>query len=700
MLEDTAMRHNSSRRLALAAAAVCILAIIGCARSRVVVVDDAALRAADADPANWITYGRTYSEQRFSRLQQVDEQTVSRLGLAWSFDLGTLRGLESTPLVNDGVLYATSAWSLVYAFDARTGRLLWQYDPHVPKDHSKFVCCDVVNRGVALYRGRVYVGTLDGRLIALDAKTGAVVWEVQTTPKDGQYAITGAPRIAKGRVIIGNAGSEYAVRGYVSAYDAETGNLIWRTYTVPGDPSKPFESEAMRRAAATWSGEWWKAGGGGTVWDAIVYDPELDFVYFGTGNGSPWYDRLRSKGDDLYIASIVALRADNGEQVWHYQTTPGDNWDYDATQPLMLATLTIEGQQRRVLMQANKNGFFYELDRETGKLISARPYAEINWATGIDSNGRPIETAASRQLKDATIVRPSTQGAHNWHPLSFNPVTGLVYMGVLDATTIQAVAPGWKINLHDQTTGLDRTYRGPVREQWLKMKPSGRLVAWDPVAQHEVWHVEHPDPGSGGTLSTAGNLVFQGRADGKLRAYRATDGKVLWEFDCGIGIMAPPMTYQVGGIQYIAVLAGWGGGEVLSNRATGKGKVGPGKLLSFSLGGSATLPHYERVVPPVPIPTFHLAASPPEIENGRALFATFCARCHGAEVVSGGSVPDLRFAAAPTHEMFEAIVRGGARREFGMPSFSEDLTSPQVRLIHAYVLDRARESARMDAAPR
>jgi quinohemoprotein ethanol dehydrogenase len=705
MLDDSAMRQKSPRGSALAGVAAWILATIllgvgGCNRSRVTVVDDAALKAADTDPANWITYGRNYSEQRFSSLKQVDEQTVSRLGLAWSFDLETLRGLEATPLVQDGVLYTTSAWSLVYAFDARTGRLLWQYDPHVPKDHSKFVCCDVVNRGAALYRGRVYIGTLDGRLIALDAKTGAVVWDVQTTPKDGPYAITGAPRIAKGRVIIGNAGAEYAVRGYVSAYDAETGNLAWKTYTVPGDPSMPFESEAMHHAAATWSGQWWKAGGGGTAWDTIVYDPETDFVFFGTGNGSPWYDRLRSKGDNLYIASIVALRADTGEQVWAYQTTPGDNWDYDATQPLMLATLTIEGQQRRVLMQANKNGFFYELDPATGKLISARPYAEMNWATGIDSDGRPIENAAVRALKDATIVKPSSAGAHNWHPLSFNPATGLVYMGVLDATSLQAVTADWKINQHDQTTGLDRGYVGPVRKQWLAFKPSGKLVAWDPAAQREAWHVDLPDPGSGGTLSTAGNLVFQGRADGKLQAYRATDGKLLWESDTGIGIMAPPMTYEVDGTQYIAVLAGWGGPEVLGNRATGKGKVAPGKLLSFAIGGTATLPPYQRVVQPVPMPTFHLAASRAEIEKGRVLFATFCARCHGAEVVSGGSVPDLRHATAGTHEKFEEIVRGGALREAGMPSFSEDVTTAQVRLIQAYVLDRAREAAQVENTSR
>lgn len=691
---------NRAQRLVLAGAALAFLGIGGCARSHVTVVDDAALRAADADSANWLTYGRDYSEQRFSSLRQIDEQSVSRLGLAWSYDLATLRGLEATPLVQDGVLYTSSAWSLVYAFDASTGKLLWQYDPHVPKDHAKFVCCDVVNRGVALYRGRVYVGTLDGRLIALDAKTGIPVWDVQTTPKDGPYAITGAPRIAKGRVFIGNAGAEYAVRGYVSAYDAGTGKLIWRAYTVPGDPSKPFESDAMKHAAATWSGEWWKAGGGGTAWDAMVYDPDTDFVFFGTGNGSPWYDRLRSKGDNLYIASIVALRADTGEQAWAYQTTPGDNWDYDATQPLMLATLTVDGQQRRVLMQANKNGFFYELDPATGKLISAKPYAEINWATGIDSNGRPIENAAVRALKDATIVRPSSAGAHNWHPLSFNPTTGLVYMGTLDAASLQAVTANWKINLHDQTTGLDRGYVGPVRKQWLAFKPSGKLVAWNPATQTEAWHVDLPDPGSGGTLSTAGSLVFQGRADGKLIAYRATDGKVLWEFDTGIGIMAPPVTYEVAGKQYIAVLAGWGGPEVLGNRATGKGKVAPGKLLAFALDGKGTLPPYEHVEKPVPMPTFQLAASRAEVDKGRALYATFCARCHGGDVVSGGEVPDLRYAAEGIHAKFEEIVRGGALRELGMPSFSEDVTAEQVRLIHAYVLDRARESARVETSSR
>jgi quinohemoprotein ethanol dehydrogenase len=693
---EEVMRQNLSRRLALATAAIWVLAIAGCARKQEV-VDDAALRAADGDSANWITYGRTYSEQRFSPLKQIDEQSVGKLGLAWSYDLETLRGVEATPLVKDGVIYATSAWSIVYAFDARTGKLLWNYDPKVPKDHAKYVCCDVVNRGVALYKGRVYVATLDGRLIALDEKTGAPVWDVQTTPKDGSYAITAAPRIAKGRVLIGNAGAEYPVRGYVSAYDAETGNLAWRSYTVPGDPSKPFESDAMKRAAATWSGEWWKAGGGGTAWESMVYDPELDLVYFGTGNASPWYDQLRGKGDNLYVASIVAVHADNGEQAWHYQTTPGDNWDYDATQPLLMATLTIDGAQRRVIMQANKNGFFYVIDRENGKLISAKAYAPVNWATGIDPNGRPIENPAARQLKDAALVKPSAEGAHNWHPISFSPTTGLVYLAVLEDTSLHAIIPHWKINLHDQTTGSDRAYRGPARDAYLKTKDAGRLVAWDPVAQKEAWHVDLPNPKSGGTLATAGNLVFQGQADGKLSAYRATDGKPLWEFDAGVGIAAPPMTFSVDGAQYIAVESGWGGPQVLGNRPAGKGNVGPGKVLVFKLGGTATIPPYEHVVKPVPMPTFKLAASKAEIEEGRKIFANTCARCHGGEAVSGGSVPDLRYASDTTHQMFEEIVLGGARREFGMPSFTGDVTPAQVRLIHAYILDRARESAQADA---
>jgi quinohemoprotein ethanol dehydrogenase len=677
-------------------AAIWILGAAGCARH--VDVDDAALRAADSDGANWITYGRTYSEQRFSPLKLVDEQSVGKLGPVWSVDFATLRAYEATPLVKDGVLYTTAPWSVVYAVDAKTGARLWTYDPKVPKDHAKFVCCDVVNRGVALYKGRVYLGALDGRLIALDAKTGTPAWQVQTTPKDGPYAITGAPRIVKGRVVIGNAGSEYPVRGFVSAYDAETGNLSWKTYTVPGDPAQSGESEALKRAAKTWEGGWWKAGGGGSPWDCIVYDPDLDLVYVGTGNGSPWYDRVRSKGDNLYIASILALRADTGEQVWAYQTTPGDNWDYDATQPLLLATLTIEGQPRKVLMQANKNGFFYVLDREKGSVISATPYTEVNWASGVDANGRPIENAEIRAMKDATIVKPSTEGAHNWYPISFNPTTGLVYLGVLESSSLHSTASDWKMDMHDQTTGLDRAYHGPVRDQFLKTVSTGRLLAWDPVAHREVWHADQPFPRSGGTLTTAGNLVFQGRADGKLVAYRATDGQKLWEYDTGVGISAAPMTYTVDGTQYVAVMSGWGGPAALANRPIGKGKFGHGRLVAFAIGGTAKLEPIERTIPPVPMPTFKLATSKAEVEQGGKLFANYCARCHGGDAVSSGMVPDLRAATESTHQMFQKIVLGGALREFGMASFADDLNPAQVRSIEAYVLSRARESAQAEAA--
>ena len=421
------MRLNMSRRLMLACAAISILAMAGCSHKRAKSMMRRCARPMETPRIGSLTAARIRSSAsaRSNRSTSKASASSASHGLTTSKRCAGWRRRHSS---RTACCTRRARGALCTRSTRETGKLLWQYDPKVPKDHDKYVCCDVVNRGVALYKGRVYVATLDGRLIALDAKTGAPVWDVQTTPKDSSYAITAAPRIAKGRVLIGNAGAEYPVRGYVSAYDAETGNLVWRSYTVPGDPSKPFESDAMKQAAATWSGEWWKAGGGGTVWEWMAYDPELDLVMFGTGNANPWYDKLRGKGDSLYVASIVAVHADTGEQAWHYQTTPDDNWDYDATQPLMLATLSIDGAQRRVVMQANKNGFFYVIDRENGKLISARPFAPVNWATGIDSNGRPMENPAARQLKDAALVQPSAEGAHNWNPMSFSPTTGLVYL--------------------------------------------------------------------------------------------------------------------------------------------------------------------------------------------------------------------------------------------------------------------------------
>jgi quinohemoprotein ethanol dehydrogenase len=652
------------------------------------------------DAADWIMYGRTYDEQRFSPLNQINEQNVSNLGLVWNRELGTTRGLEATPLVVDGVIYTTGEWSVVYAFDARTGQLRWTYDPKVPRARARGICCDIVNRGAALYHGKVYVGTLDGRLIALDAKSGIPIWDVVTADQSKPYAITGAPRIAKGLVLIGNAGAEFGVRGYLSAYDAETGKLVWRTYTVPGDPSHGFESKALEQAAKTWNGKWWLAGGGGTPWDTIVYDPQFDLVYTGTGNGTPWHRDLRSPGggDNLYAASILALRATDGELVWHFQTTPGDSWDYDATQPLMLADLEIGGHTRKVIMQASKNGFFYVLDRETGQFISAKPFVKnVTWATGLDpKTGRPIESPTAYAGMDPVLVSPDKDGAHNWYPMAFHPLTGLVYLPAKEDTTFVLVPDaGWKFDPRRDNVGLDRRYEGPLLAKLQSSPPpTGHLIAWNPVEQREVWRVTHPVVESGGVLATSGNLVFQGRADGMLCAYRATDGKKLWEFNAGTGIMAPPVTYLLDGVQHITVMAGWGGAPGLINPpGRGPTKAGFGRILTFAIGGTSPLE-----VPPfghgaLRAPATRMNASPASVREGKFLYASLCYRCHGVDAVAGSGVPDLRYATAQVHQQFAAIVLDGTRESRGMPPFKDLLTREQVRAIQAYVLSRAAASA-------
>ena len=649
-----------------------------------------------SNAADWVMYGRTYDEQRFSPLNQINEQNINKLGLAWSHEFGTTRGLEATPLVVNGVIYTTGEWSVVYAIDAKTGQLLWTYDPKVPRARARTICCDVVNRGVALYHGKVYVGTLDGRLIALDGRSGTPAWDVATFDQSKPYAITGAPRIAKGMVLIGNAGAEFGVRGYISAYDAETGKLVWRTYTVPGDPSQGFESKALESAAKTWRGNWWVAGGGGTPWDTIVYDPELDLVYTGTGNGTAWYRALRSsgEGDNLYLASVLALRASDGELVWHFQTTPGDNWDYDATQPLMLADLKIGGRIHKVIMQAPKNGFFYVLDRQTGEFISAKAFVNnITWATGIDpKTGRPIESATAYAGMDPVLVSPGPDGAHNWYPMAFNPTTGLVYLAAREGTTFLHVPdPAWKSDPTWRNEGIDPRYEGPLLAKWLSSPPAtGGLIAWNPVEQREVWRVTHSVVESGGVLATDGNLVFQGRSDGILLAYRATDGTRLWEFDAGTGIMAPPVTYLVGGVQHITVMVGWGGGAGLINPpGIGLTKPGFGRILTFAIGGNAKLevPYFGHKRPPSP--TIRMKASRETVRQGKFLYATFCFTCHGVDAVAGSGIPDLRYASADVHQQFAAIVLGGARESRGMPSFRDIITRDQVRAIQVYVLSRA-----------
>jgi quinohemoprotein ethanol dehydrogenase len=664
--------------------------------------DDAALAAAAAAPETWLSYGRDYAETRFSPLAAIDAGNVARLGLAWSYDTGALRGLEATPLVADGVLYATTSWSDVFALDARTGALKWKWDARADRVRGAKACCDVVNRGVALYDGKVYVGIVDGRLAALDAATGTPVWDVQTTPVDEPYTITGAPRVVDGKVVIGNGGAELGVRGYVSAYDAQTGELVWRFYTVPGDPSKPFESPVLEAAAQTWTGEWWTMGGGGTAWDAFAYDPEAKLLYVGTGNGSPWDRNIRSPGggDNLYLSSILALRVETGELVWHYQTTPGDTWDYTAVQQLTLAELDIGGTERRVIMQAPKNGFFYVLDRLTGELLSADPIARITWASGVDlATGRPIETPHARYGDALTSISPGPGGAHNWQPMAFNPMAGLVYIPASESSFLFGrdlgftFRPGaWNLGV-DLAASIGMGRREPARPRSDYSDGTGEaagapssLLAWDPVTRSARWRVLHTGQIGGGTLTTAGNLVFQGLDTGRLVAYSADRGDKLWEMDVGIGIMAAPTTYSIDGTQYVAVLAGLGGATGLYGRnPTNLYKV-TGRAYAFALDARAPVPAVTGIERPMPVPLAN-DATPEQVARGAELYGQRCSMCHGVAAQSGGSIADLRYATPETIDAFEGIVRQGAYTALGMPAFAW-LTDEDVANVRGYVLSR------------
>ncbi len=658
----------------------------------VAAVDDARLLAAASEPDNWLTYGGSYSEQRYSTLDQLNEGNAAQLGLAWYAETGTNRGVEATPIVVDGVIYTTASWSIVLAFEARTGQQLWRYDPQVPRDTGGKACCDVVNRGVAVYRGRVYVGTLDGRLVALDAKDGSVVWEKVTVDQTKPYTITMAPRIVKGKVILGNGGAEFGVRGYVSAYDWESGALVWRFFTVPGDPTQPYENPELEMAAKTWdfSGEFWKVGGGGTAWTSVAFDPELDLLYVGTGNGSPWSKHVRSPGggDNLFLCSILALRPDSGQLVWHYQTTPGDTWDYTSTQDIVLAELMIDEELKKVLLHAPKNGFFYVIDRATGKLISAEPFAEVTWAKRIDKEtGRPVEVPGL-DYRDTTIeIKPSPHGAHNWHPMSFNPKTGLVYIPTHEIPFFFRLDPEYQYRPGALNLGYDLA----VKDAFPRELVSGHLLAWDPVQQKEVWRAQYVGPWNGGTLTTAGNLVFQGTAHATVAAYRANDGKLLWETQAGTGVVAAPVSYALDGKQYVAVMAGWGGGyPLLGGDAAAAAGVTPshniGRLLVYTLGGTAQLPIQQRE-------QRELAAVPAELDaelvkRGNFTYHHWCIGCHGWGAVSGGVLPDLRKAEPPVYEAMEDIVLRGQRSANGMPRFDAYLKPEDVAAIRAYLLSR------------
>ncbi|HEX2789016.1 MAG TPA: PQQ-dependent dehydrogenase, methanol/ethanol family [Steroidobacteraceae bacterium] len=626
------------------------------------------------DGTNWMAYGRAYDETHYSPLTDINASNVSRLRLAWWVDIPGIVQATSVPLEANGRLYFATGYSVVHAVDAVTGRQLWTYDPQVARAAGPKLRIPWAIRGIALWNKKVYVGTHDGRLIAIDADSGKAIWAVLTTEPGDRRVITGPPLAFKGRILIGHGKAEYGpVRGYVTAYDAETGKELWRFFTVPGDPKKPFESKALEMASTTWSGEWWKNGGGGAVWNAMTYDPEFNCVYIGTGNGFPVDARIRSPagGDNLFLASIVALNADTGTYLWHYQTNPGETWDYDTTNDIELAELDINGTRRRVLMNASKNGFFYVLDRATGKLVSAGKFAKVTWADRVDlTTGRPVETANARALAGTPSIWPTWIGAHNLQPMAFSALNQLVYMSVLDQSE----------------QGNNTMFANHFD---IQKSLSSSLMAWDPVKQRAVWRVALPGLWNGGVVATAGNLVFEGKTDGQFAAYAADTGKELWSFDAQVGINGAPITYKVANRQYVSVMAGVGGlGSMLGS--TWDARTVSRRLLTFTLDGDSRLPPPPPRQNIMPIHDSGYNLSIADERNGAALYeSNACDHCHGRGAVAGGAGPDLRASPAIlSSAAFMSVVKDGALLEAGMPRFDE-LSNADLENIRQYVRAQA-----------
>jgi quinohemoprotein ethanol dehydrogenase len=687
-------------------------------------VTAARLANADAAPGNWFTLGRDAHQDYFSPLELIDAKNVGRLGLAWAYDLKTARGQEATPIVVDGVMYASSTVGSVYALDAATGREIWHFEPTVPPVALREPCCDLVNRGVAVWEGHVYVAAIDGRLYALDAATGKVIWSVDTfTDHRAGYSSTGAPIVAHSVVVIGNSGADMGhggVRGYVSAYDLATGALKWRFFTVPPAPGKPLEHPELALAAKSWApGRDSVYPGGAVVWDGMTYDPELNLLYFGTGNAAPYDVRKlgAGNGDMLFACSILALNPDDGRMAWYYQTTPGDKWDYDATQKLVLADLVVDGKPEHAIMQANKNGFFYVLDRKTGQLISAKDFTYVNWTSGIDpKTGRPIVTKQAEYYDQPRSIYPSAIGGHSWQPMSFDPLTKLVYIPVVDMPIVllDLESNGGRIKyVNGQfTVGMlygDENYdadgfkslygRVPTSASLQSERPGQKLArelirAWDPVAQKTVWEHETSSGvrrSDGGVLSTAGNLVIQGRGDGTLVVYAADDGRQLKVIETGSHIMAAPIAYAVDGVQYVAVQTGFGGAGMVT---TGFPRTSAtltyeneNRILAFKLdGGPVPLPA-KRPQEPFPPPPPG-SASKAEIDHGEVKFVEQCSRCH---VFGPNVTPDLRKLSPELHASFNSIVLDGAFGARGMEKFGDLLSAADVNAIHAYLIEQQRQ---------
>lgn len=691
------IKNPFSRNTLLLFCSVFIL-LFSCKTKTAVDADDAVLADESSHPGEWLTHGLNYAEDRYSLLNEINRSNISSLGLAWVTEFDSKRGLEATPLIADGVMYMTGVWSIVYAIDARTGKILWEHNPKVPPAQAERLCCDVVNRGVALYKGKIFSGTLDGRLIALDASTGKLVWETMTVNPSLPYSITGAPRLVDGKIIIGNGGAEFGVRGYVSAYDPDNGKQVWRFYTVPGDPSKPFENKAMEAAAKTWAGEWWRYGGGGTVWDAMAYDPDLKLLYIGTGNGSPWDRKYRSNGvgDNLYLSSIVALNPSNGEMVWYYQTTPGDSWDFTATQHIILADLDIKAEKRKVLMQAPKNGFFYVLDRTNGEFISADPFVYTNWAKRVDEKtGRPVEEEGVHYETVNTDVSPNYNGGHNWQPMAFNPKLNLVYIPARENASNYGHDTSWIYNKRGFGTGngwnlaIGTDPNKPMRYDTATKKfPRGMLIAWNPVLRKEVWRVPQQADWNGGVLATASELVFQGTAQGDFICYDGMDGKILWQINLGGGIIAPPVSYRIDGTQYISVAAGWGGGYGMKKKLA---PIQKGRVFTFVLNGKGKLPVFNQSVA-LTKPSVNLSEHTGDFANGETLFWKYCGTCHVVNEGGGGLAPDLAYSAvAANKQSILAVVKEGGLLPLGMPKFGDRLTDKDIMDIQQYILTQAKK---------
>ena len=694
-------------------------------------VDAARLAGADAEPQNWFTAGRDKDGSFYSPLSRIDAKNVARLGFAWQYDLGLpMRGQEATPVVIDGVMYTSGTWGYVYAVDAATGRELWRYDPKPDYFTGRHPCCDLVNRGVAVWKGKVYVASTDGRLHALAAATGRKIWEADTiTDHKLPYSSTGAPQIAGNVVVIGNGGADMghtAVRGYVAAYDLDSGAFKWRFYTVPPAVGQPYENPELAVADKTWDPHRGPdLHGGGTAWDGFAYDPSLNLVYFGTANAAP-YD-LRQLGpaklDSLFTASIVALDAATGHLVWYYQTTPRDSWDFDSVQKLILADLPFDGSQRSVIMQASKNGFFYVLDRKTGKLLSAKNYTYVNWASHVDmATGRPVLTPAADWYASPKNVYPSWAGAHTWNPMSYSAQTHLVYIPVIDmsAVWIDMLHNGGSLKYLDgfftvQGVFPDDTYDaaalkklyGPVPtlqaiKATRKVNPVRELLrAWDPVAQKIVW--EHATSAGirgydGGVMSTAANLVFQGRGSGELWVYAADSGKPLKVIKTGSHLMAAPMTYSVNGEQFVAIQAGYGGaaitvGPIPPSSAALKYQ-NTNRIIAFRLGGGAVPLPPPRTEEPFSKPPPE-TASQAQIDAGELKFVAECSRCH---VLGPSSTPDLRKLNDGLHAAFKDIVLKGVLAPSGMERFDDILSEQDDDAIHAYLTNQSRAAYREQQA--